>query len=50
MSNLKIIVGTSKEDTLCITLPDSIKYSNTFLTDPFGSNRMLQIFRTDHSS
>jgi hypothetical protein len=40
MANLKINIGTSTEDTLCITLPYGIDYSKTFLTDPFGSNRM----------
>jgi hypothetical protein len=40
MANFKIKIGNSKEDTLCITLPDTIHFSNTFLTDPFGSNRM----------
>lgn len=40
MANFKINIGNSKDDTLCIILPDGIDYSKTFLTDPFGSNRM----------
>jgi hypothetical protein len=40
MANFRINIGTSTEDTLCITLPDHIDYSKTFLTNPFGSNRM----------
>ena len=40
MANFRIKIGTSIEDTVCITLPDEINYSKTFLTDPFGSNRM----------
>jgi hypothetical protein len=40
MSNFRIIIGISTEDTLSIKLPYDIEYGNIFLTDPFGSNRM----------
>ena len=40
MSNFRINIGNSLEESKCITLLDNVHYGDIFLTDPFGSNRM----------
>lgn len=40
MSNFRINIGNSLDESKCITLEDNVDYGDIFLTDPFGSNRM----------